>query len=59
MKGADHVLSERVIDCRFAPDRRIHLGEERGGYLNVLHAPLIGSGREAREIADYAAAQSN
>src|SRR6266581_705598 len=52
MKGADHVLSERVIDRGLAADRRIHLSEQRGWDLNEGHAALIGGGGESRQIPD-------
>src|SRR2546426_638544 len=53
MKGADHVLSERVIDRGFTADRRIHLCEQRGRDLNEGHTALIGGGGESRQTPDY------
>src|SRR2546427_6964000 len=53
MKGADHVLSERVIDRGLSADRRIHLCEQRGRDLNEGHTALIGGGGESRQIPDY------
>src|SRR6266705_2572776 len=59
MKGADHVLSERVIDRGLAADRRIHLCEQRGRDLDEGHAALIGGGRESRQIPDHPAPQGD
>src|SRR2546425_995739 len=59
MKGADHVLSERVIDRGLAADRRIHLCEQRGRDLNEGHAALIGGGGEPRQIPDYPTPQGD
>src|SRR5713101_2956855 len=59
MKGADHVLSERVIDRGLAADRRIHLCEQRGRDLNEGHAALIGGGGESRQIPDYPTPQGD
>src|SRR5881628_2576431 len=59
MKGADHVLSERVIDRGLAADRRIHLREQRGRDLNQGHAALIGGGGESRQVPDYPTPQGD
>ncbi len=54
VKGADHVLAQRMIDSGLAAHRRINLGQERGGNLNrmALRAnrlrPQIPSGHPRR-----------
>ncbi len=57
VKGADHVLAQGVVDAGLAAHGRVHLGEQRGGHLNMRHAPLITGGGEACHVSDDAAAE--
>ncbi len=46
-----------MVDSGLAADRGIHLRKQRGGNLHVADAALIARRREARDVADHAAAQ--
>jgi hypothetical protein len=57
VEGADHVLAQRMVDAGLAADRRVHLGQQRGGHLDEVDAPLVDGRRETGHVADHAAAQ--
>ena len=57
VEGADQVLAAGMIDAGLAADGGIHLGEQRGRQLHDRDAALVGRGREARDVADHAAAE--
>ena len=57
IEGPQQVLALRQIHCRLAAHGAVHLREQRGGCLYQRHAPLIGGGGKARQIAGDAAAQ--
>ena len=57
VKGADHVLAQRVVDGGFATHRRIHLGQQRGGHLDKGHTAHVAGGGEARHVAHHTTAQ--
>jgi hypothetical protein len=59
IERTNHVLAERMIDCRLAANRGIHLREQRRGNLDEWHATLIAGRREPAHVADHTAAQSN
>jgi len=57
VKGADHVLAERVVDAGLAADRRVHLRQQRRRHLGEGDAALVGRRGKARDVADDAAAE--
>src|SRR5262245_51345824 len=57
MEGTDQVLARGVIDCGLAADGCVYLREQRRWHLYPGHAALPAGRREAREIADDAAAE--
>ena len=57
VKGTDEILGPRMVDGGLPADRRVHLGEQRGGELDEVDAAHVGGGHEAREIAHRAAPQ--
>ncbi|MNQ79012.1 hypothetical protein D3C85_939410 [compost metagenome] len=48
-----------MVDGRLAAHRRIHLREQGRGHLQEAHAAHVNRGREARHVANDAAAQGH
>ena len=59
MEGAYEILALGHVDSGFAAYARIHLGEERGRYLDEIDSPAEDGSCEARQVADHPAAQSD
>ena len=59
MKRPHQVLARAQVDARLAPDRAVHLRQQRRRYLDHLHATQVGGGSKARHISDDAAAEGN
>src|SRR5512134_292289 len=57
VERSDHVLAERVVDRRLAPDRGINLREQCRRHLDIGNPALKDRGGESGEIADDSAAQ--
>ena len=57
MEGADQILAVLRIDAGLAADRGIDLRQQRGRHLDEIEAAPHARRREAREIADHAAAE--
>jgi hypothetical protein len=57
VERADHVLAQRVIDRRLAADGRVDLSQDRGRELHEVDSAHVSRRREARDIADGAAAE--
>ena len=59
IKRPDHVFAQRVVHPGLTTYRRINLSKQCGRYLDEIDATLVGCRREARNISDHTAAQSN
>ena len=59
VETADQVLAGLEIDAGFAADRRIDLGEQGRGYLNVIDSTHKDGGEEASDVADDPPAKGN
>ena len=59
MERADQVLAIGMVHGRFATDRRIHQGQQRGRNLHQADAALVGRRGESRHVADHAAAEGH
>ncbi len=59
VKSAEQVLAEGGVDACFAADAGIDLGQERGGDLYKRQPTQDRRRREARKVADNAAAKGN
>jgi hypothetical protein len=57
MECAHQILATGCVDGGFAADRRVHLSQQGGRDLNEVDAALVDRRREAREVADHAAAE--
>ena len=57
VKGANHVLAQRVVDGRLATHRRVHLGQQGRGHLHERHAAHVAGRSKARHVAHHAAAK--
>ena len=53
------VFPRRQVDGHLAPHRGIHLGQEGGGDLDIVHPPEDGGGGKAGQIPHHAAPQSH
>ena len=53
----DEILALGHVDCRFAADRGIHLGEQGCRHLREIDAALQRSSGETGNISDHATAQ--
>ena len=58
VKGPGQVFAGGEIHGGLAPHGGIGRGQEGGGELDVVHAPLVGGGGEARHVPGDAAPQS-
>ena len=56
---ARQVLSGGKVDGGLAAHGGVHLGEEGGGDLDVIHPPQHGGGGKSRQVAHHAAAQGD
>ena len=59
VEGADQVLAGREVHADLAADGRVHLRQQRGRHLHQADAAQEGRGREARHVADDAAADGH
>ena len=59
IERADQVLAERMVDADLAADRAVHLREQRRRHMHQRDAPQVGRRREARHVADHAAAEGD
>ena len=57
MEAARQILSGGEIDRRLPPNGGIHHGQQRGGDLYIVHAPLVGRSGKAGQITGHAPAQ--
>ena len=57
VEGADQVLAARMVDAGLAADGGVHHREQRRRQLHDRDAALVGGRREARDVADHAAAE--
>src|SRR5205085_10967610 len=55
MKGADEILSQWMVDARFAADRAVNLREQRGRHLHDRNSTQVSGRREPGDVAGYAA----
>ncbi len=58
MKRTDKIFALRRVDARLAADARIHLRQQRRGDLHEADAAADDRSREACQVADHAAAES-
>ena len=52
MECAHDVLDAAEVDCGLASYGRIHLGEQRGGYVVIIYAPHVAGGGKACHVSD-------
>ena len=59
IERADQVLAERMVDADLAADGAVDLREQRRRHMHQRDAPQVGRRREARHVADHAAAEGD
>ncbi len=59
MERADEVLARRQVHADLAPDRAVHLREQRRRDLDEADAPKVARRRESDDVADDAAADGD
>ena len=57
MKAAGLIFAVVKVHGGLAAHGGVHHGQQRGRYLNIGDAPLVGGGGEARKVPHHAAAQ--
>ena len=59
IERTNEIFSFGEIDAGFSADGAVNLGDERGGDMNESDSAEIGGGREACDVAGYAAADGD
>ena len=59
MEGPRQILPRRQVDGGLAPHGGIGRGQEGGGHLDIVDAPLVGGGGKPRHIPRHAASQGD
>ena len=59
MESPDQVFTQLVVDPGFAPDRRVHLCQQRCRHLNKICAAQKAGRSKARHISDHSSAQGD